>query len=201
MKTLRSSVLLLSVCLLAPHAARAAFLLFNDTSTNETITVSANDFENGLSVNGALLQIGLGNPASITLTETNGAISFSGQWIDQGQTIPLTRTIYLVEAQDPTLISDILQYSLDTSGGFGHIQGSFVSDINDTLGHLPPGVPPGNVFIENGQAVNFGAPLLTAQIISDVDVPEPGAFSLWLIGLLGAGALRLRQQPRRSPEK
>ena len=197
MKILCSSVLLLSACLLAPNASRAGALLFNDTSTNETITVSANDFEGGLFINGVLFQQGLGNPATITLAETNGAISFSGQWIDNGLTIPGTRTIYLVEAQDPTLISDILQYSLDRNGIYGHIQGSFVSDINDTLGRLPVGVPPANIFIENGQAVDFSAPFLTAQVISDVDVPEPGALSLCLIGLLTAG-LKFRQQLRRN---
>src|SRR6266849_9706795 len=102
MKTIRFPVLLMTVSLLAPDAARAASLLFNDTSPNETITISANDFEGGLFINGVLFQQGLGLPASITLAETNGPISFSGQWIDLGQTTPLTRTIYLVEAQDPT---------------------------------------------------------------------------------------------------
>jgi len=178
----------------APSALRAAFFFIDDTSPNETITISANDFEGGLTINGGLFQQGLNNPASATFPETNGPISFSGRWIDQGLTTPGPHTLFLVEAQDHTLISDILQYTLDSAGGFGFINGSFVSDVNDNLGHLPANVDPTTVFIENGQAVNFGAPFLTAQVISDVDVPEPGAVSLGLLGLLSLGGLKLRRQ-------
>ena len=193
MKPLRMSVLLLSLSLIAPSALRAAFFSINDTAANETITISANDFEGGLTINGGPFQHGLGNPATGTFPETN-AISFSGRWLDNGQTVPGPHTLFLVEAQDHTLISDILQYTLDSAGGFGFINGSFVSDVNDNLGHLPANVDPTTVFIENGQAVNFGAPFLTAQVISDVDVPEPGAVSLGLLGLLSLGGLQLRRQ-------
>jgi len=193
MKPLRMSVLVLSASLIAPIASRAAFFFIDDTATNETITISANDFEGGLTINGAPFQQGTGNPATGTFPETN-AITFSGRWIDLGQTVPGPHTLFLVEAQDHTLISDILQYTLDSAGGFGFINGSFVSDVNDNLGHLPANVDPTTVFIENGQAVNFGAPFLTAQVISDVDVPEPGAVSLGLLGLLSLGGLKLRRQ-------
>ena len=193
MKPLRISVLLLSASLISPIASRAAFFSIDDTAANETITISANDFEGGLVINGATFQSGLGNPATGTFPETN-AITFSGRWIDQGLTTPGPHTLFLVEAQDHTLISDILQYTLDSAGGFGFINGSFVSDVNDNLGHLPANVDPTTVFIENGQAVNFGAPFLTAQVISDVDVPEPGAVSLGLLGLLSLGGLKLRRQ-------
>src|SRR5438552_15478422 len=110
MKTLRFPVLLMSVCLLGPNAARAAALLFDDTSTNETITVSANDFEGGLFVNGVLIQQGLNNPGSGTFPET-GPISFSGTWIDNGANTFTTRTIYLVETPASSLVSDIFRYT------------------------------------------------------------------------------------------
>ncbi len=201
MKTLQFPVLLLSVSLLAPSGARAAALVFDDTSTNETITVTANDFEGGLVVNGVPLQQGLNNPKSITLPET-GPISFSGQWIDNGLTQPTVRTIYLLEPLDPNLtISDIFHYTLDSNGSFGFIQGTFQSDIDGELGTLPAGVNPADVFVENGQPVPFFAPFLTGQIISDLEVPEPGSLSLCLLGLLGAGGLKLRQQLRRNGAK
>src|SRR2546426_173310 len=94
MKPPRLSLLLLSVSLLAPNAVRGAALVFDDTSPNETITIFANDFEFGLSINGQPFQQGLNNPASGTFPET-GPISFSGSWIDLGQTQPGSRTIYL----------------------------------------------------------------------------------------------------------
>jgi hypothetical protein len=186
------SVLLLSLSLIAPTALRAAFLSFDDTAANETIFIAANDFEGGLTINGNPFQQGLGNPATGIFPETN-AISFSGRWIDQGLTTPGAHTLFLVEAQDHTLISDILQYTLDSAGGFGFINGTFVSDVNDNLGHLPANVDPTTVFIENGQVVNFGAPFLTAQVLSDVDVPEPSAASLCLIALLILGSFKLRR--------
>jgi len=178
--------LLLTVLVISPSGMNAAFLSLTDTNANDTILVSANDFEFGLSINGVPFQQGLGNPASGTFPETN-SLTFSGQWLDQGATTPGAHTIYLVEAFDPTLISDILQYTLDTSGGHGFINGSFISDNENNLGRLPPALPPGStVFVENGQAVDFSAPFLTALVLSDTEVPEPGAASILLLGLLGA---------------
>jgi hypothetical protein len=194
MKTLRFSALLMSVFLLGPNAARAAALIFDDTSPNETITIAANDFEGGLTINGVAFQQGLNNPATGIFPET-GPISFSGRWIDNGLTQPTSRTIYLLEPLDPNLtISDIFHYTLDSANGFGFIQGSFVSDIDGELGTLPAGVNPADVFIENGQPVPFGAPFLSGLINSDIDVPEPGTLSLCLMGLLIAGGFKLRQQ-------
>ncbi|MGH7226693.1 MAG: hypothetical protein ACRELF_26040 [Gemmataceae bacterium] len=74
----------------AGPAANAAALLINDASSSETITISANDFEHGLSINGTLLQIGLGSPASITLPETTSPITYDGSWIDEGLSTPGT---------------------------------------------------------------------------------------------------------------
>src|SRR5437867_13122517 len=74
-----------AVSLFGPHTAWAAAIAIDDTSPNETITVSANDFEcGGFSVNGALIQEGLGSPGSITVPESAGAVSFHGRWIDLG---------------------------------------------------------------------------------------------------------------------
>src|SRR5947207_2067596 len=160
-KTLRLSVLLMSVSLLGSNAARAAALLFDDTNPNETITISANDFEGGLFINGQPFQQGLNNPTTGTFPET-GPITFSGQWIDNGANAFTTRTIYLVEPSNPLLVSDIFHYTVSPQGnGTSIIQGNFTSDVNEgSLGTLPPDVNPNDVFVENGQPVSFEAAFL-----------------------------------------
>src|SRR2546425_12448265 len=121
MKALRLSVPLLSVSLLAPSAGRAAALFFDDSSTNETITITANDFEGGFAVNGTLIQQGLNNPGSATFPET-GPISFQGRWLVPGGVAPTSRTIYLVEPFPPSpapLVSDIFHYTIDNDTATG----------------------------------------------------------------------------------
>ena len=202
MKSPRLSLLLLSGSLLAPNAVRGAALIFDDTNPNETITISANDFEGGLFINGAPFQQGLNHPATGTFPET-GPITFSGQWIDNGANTFTTRTIYLVEPSNPSLVSDIFRYTISPQGnGTSVIQGDFTSDVNEgSLGTLPPDVNPNDVFIENGQAVPFAAAFLSGSINSDIEVPEPGTLSLCLIGVLSVGGFKLRQQLRRNRAK
>jgi hypothetical protein len=189
-KNLYASALGTAACLLACTAAKGSFISIDDTSPNETITITANDFEGGFSVNGNLIQQGLGNPGSVTLPET-GPITFLGRWIDLGQTVAGTRDIYLVEQNDPTQISDILRliFSRDVANGFGVIQGLFLSDSETSLGLLPPGVPAGDVFVESpGLIVPFSAPFLQGIVQSDVDpvtVPDSGPGVLGLLTLLG----------------
>ena len=190
-KNLCASALTAAACLFSSNAVQGSFISIDDTNPNDTITITVNDFEGGFSVNGMLIQQGLGNPGSITVPET-APITFIGRWIDLGQTVPGTRVIYLVEQNNPTQISDILQlvFSRDTANGFGIIQGTFTSDSDATpLGLLPGGVPAGNVFVEApGLIVPFSAPFLQGLVQSDVDpitVPESGPGVMGLLTLLG----------------
>jgi hypothetical protein len=79
-----------AVSALAVAPAQAAFLSFAE-NPNNTLTIEAADFENGFFVNGNQLTTGLGGSNTGTY---NSPVSFSGSWIDNGQTSPLSRNIY-----------------------------------------------------------------------------------------------------------
>lgn len=187
-----SVAIALFVAGLVPSSVFAAAISIDDTAVNDTITVGANDFEYGLSLNGALFQQGLNNPASVTLPETT-ALGFHGTWITIGQQPADARTIYLVETPYdpavPTAISDTFFYQItpNTDGFTATINAEFRSDYENNLGFVPAGTDPRNVFVENGTAVSLGFYALSIYINSDV--PEPAT-----LGLLACGLLVLRRR-------
>jgi hypothetical protein len=187
MKTIRS-ILAVGTALAASLGSQAAFLSIDDSSPDETITLSINDFEGGFTVNGTLLQIGIGGPGvNVTFPEA-AAINFSGSWIDNGLTPTGERAIWLLEPTGET--SDILTIAFSSAAGFGTISGSFISDSE---GSALPAPPPGaDIILEDGGFVDFSLPFLTAQFRSDtetVTTPDSGSM-LSLLGL-AVGAIGL----------
>jgi PEP-CTERM motif len=203
MNRLISTCLALSaIVLIAPNSANAAAIGINDAGTEGSIVFSANDFEGGISLDGTLLQSGLNNLQSRTVSEgTAGAPithTFSGTWLTPGGLTPSTQTIAFQEGSTPPSqgVSDILTlaFSNTTLGGAaaGLVTGTFVSDLDPSL--LP--LPAGATVVSEATPFLFSAPFLTGSATSDVDVavPEPASLALLGSALLGFGFLRFRRK-------
>jgi hypothetical protein len=191
-----------AIALIAPNSANAAAIAIDDASMEGSIIFSANDFEGGISLDGTLLQSGLNNLQSRTVSEgTAGAPithSFSGTWLTPGGLTPSTQTIAFQEDAIPTSagVSDILTlaFSNTTLNGAaaGLVTGTFVSDLDPSL--LP--LPAGATVVSEATPFLFSAPFLTGSATSDVDVavPEPASLALLGSALLGFGFLRFRRK-------
>ena len=105
------------------------------------ITFAAGNFEGGLSVDGTLLGMGLGNYPPATFASTS-PISFSGSWIDNGETPTLSETFYWVNPGQPSDVVDSVSLQTSSSNGLGTITGTITSFIGmGTEGTLPPEFP------------------------------------------------------------
>jgi len=198
-----------AIALIAPNSANAAAIAIDDASTEGSIIFSANDFEGGISLDGTLLQTGLNNLQSRTVSEgTAGAPithSFSGTWLTPGGLTPSTQTIAFQEDAIPTSagVSDILTlaFSNTTLNGAaaGLVIGTFESDFGtgnpEQVTALLP-LPAGATVVSEATPFLFSAPFLTGSATSDVDVavPEPASLALLGSALLGFGFLRFRRK-------
>jgi PEP-CTERM motif len=201
-RLLATGLAISAVALIAPNSANAAAIGINDAGTEGSIVFSANDFEGGISLDGTLLQSGLNNLQSRTVSEgTAGAPithTFSGTWLTPGGLTPSTQTIAFQEGSTPTSagVSDILTlaFSNTTLGGAaaGLVTGTFVSDLDPSL--LP--LPAGATVVSEATPFLFSAPFLTGSVTSDVEaaVPEPATLALLSGALFGLGLLRFRRK-------
>jgi len=184
--------------LLAPVSARAAAFFIDDTLPTEQIRFTANDFEQGLSINGTLFQQGTNNQQSALFPEADAVgnpivYNFQGNWISGTFAQPPVQVAFIEPGTGA--LSDVLFVQYDGGSTLGHITGHFVSDTNeqglDPAIYLTPGVPVTNWPETNG-AFNFSAPFLSASANSDVEIPEPASLGLIAVG---AGALIRRRRP------
>jgi hypothetical protein len=191
-RLLASGLAISAIALIAPRTADAAALNINDAGPDPNIVFSANDFEGGFFLDGTLLQSGLNNSQSRTVSEGTAAPithSFSGDWITGGL-VPTSGTIAFQEDSAPPSqgVSDILTFSYTAGSLGGHLTGTFESDGD---GSLP--LPAGATVVSEGPFV-FNNGNITAS--ATLDVPEPASLALLGAGLLGFGFVRYSRKRR-----
>ncbi|MEO7143392.1 MAG: PEP-CTERM sorting domain-containing protein [Bryobacteraceae bacterium] len=198
MKSLVLSCLAIAaIALIVPRPADAAAVVIGDALVNDNITFGLNDFEGGFTLDGALAQMGLNNPKTVTVPEASSAAAapiihtFSADWIT-GVLVPATGVIAFAEAGTPPAqgVSDILTYTYSAGSMGGHLTGTFESDVDPKLLPLPAGAT-----VVQGESFDFSNGNITALATSDIEpVPEPSTFALLGAGLLGLGFVRLRSR-------
>lgn len=160
--------------------AQAAFITVDDSAL-DTITITAGDFERGLSINGVELTRGLFNSGSITLADSQEII-LSGSWIDLGRSG-----------------SDFGAYFGEGGSIQSGVIGSASSDgLYGSIRALLVGYAPGNdlgttplLRAQDGSRFGFSQPFLSATFISEVaSVPAPAPLSLIGLGLVALGLRR-----------
>ncbi len=181
---------LIALFLVTPNV-RAASIFIDAANLENQVAFNFGQFEGGFSINGS------------TPITTGGAVfgegtqlNFTGQWIDLGAAVAFARTVYWVDPLTPTIISDILQWSITPSGasGLATISGFFQADNNGTL---PINVLPADVIVEQADGshdpFNFSAAFLGGQVITGAAIPEPATALLLAVGLIGLIGMRRRR--------
>ena len=126
-----------------------------------------------------------------TFAESAGALPFSGDFVS-----PLVGTdtvsLYLTEANEPLVVSDILNLTIVGTDGVATVTGTFRSDFENNLGPLPVNV---TVEFETGPiTVNDTDSGLQVLINSDAEVPEPASLGMLVIGAAGLAGCRCRRR-------
>ncbi len=180
----------LAVCALsclAAYTTQAAYITVDDSDPNN-MTISAGDFEFGLSINGNLFTSGLGS--GNTQVFPDGGFSISGSWIDLGQSSGSVKLLF-ADPGNPTAVTSGIELTATTDGFNGSLLGS-------TGGYtgIPYFFTADPTFPQQG-GTQFGSfPYLSIAFTPEhAAVPETGS-SLALFGLavsaLGVMSRRVR---------
>jgi hypothetical protein len=183
-----SKLAVLALCGVVSSAAQAAVVIFDDTVPGE-ISVYANDFEWGASLNGDFFQLGLGNAANATIAG-EGPVTFQGQWIDDGFSATENRTVYFVDAGNNTFVNGMLTYSRYTDGWDGFMTATYTSTATaGGLGLVPFGTDPSDIHVVGSGDFYFDGAFISGLVYTAV--PAPGA-----LALVGMGGLMVARRRR-----
>lgn len=187
MTKLNSVLAACTLSCLAAYTTQAAYITIDDSDPNN-MTVSAGDFENGLSINGSLFTSGLGVGNSQVFPD--GGLNISGSWIDLGQSSG-TVHLFFADAADPTAVTSGVELTATTDGFYGNLFGSTGGYTG--VPYFPTAEP---TYSQQGGTQFGGFPYLSIAFTPEhAAVPETGS-TLALLGLavsaLGVMTRRIR---------
>lgn len=195
----------LGLAFTAAQPAQAAFVMICASTTcgsaSGDTTFNVTDFEEGFDVNGSQVQIGLGSPAHPSVPQAGSFVdgaaqnTFSGSWIDDGESTPVSATVFFTDASGA--ISDVLSYSFAaSSGGLGSLTGFVITGMLSAADLAAVGITPTGAAPE-GKPFDFSNAFITASV--QTGVPEPSTWAMMVLGFAGLGYAGWRRSAKARP--
>ena len=187
------------VAFAAAQPAQAASLVICATtscgSPSGETTFSLDDFENGFTVNGSEVQMGLHSPASTTVPQAGSFVdgaaknTFAGSWIDLGATMIENETVFFTDPSGG--ISDVLNFNYGSSSAGGGVAGFVITGMLSAADLAAAGITPTETAPE-GKLFTFNNAFITASI-QTAAIPEPSTWAMMLLGFAGLGYAAFRR--------